>query len=266
MAPSVLLACAVAACALLPSAVFSVVLLVFFGWQLWHYQKQNLGLASLAAASARVPSLRSGERRCIVASGIGGLLALVAHPDVLQLVSWRPPERAATTAFVLAVIVLGTSAAAAVAFVVRRWQAVTTTPAASAVYLIAAAFPLPLAVATSPYAAVGGLTLAHGLQYLLLVGQVVVGPSDAPCRGACGVRLVAVLGVVVAAAGILAAASHLHVDGLVMARAAFGAYLAVVMTHFVVDAGLWRLRDEFPRRWLAQRIPQLLGISLDDAS
>jgi len=25
----------------------------------------------------------------------------------------------------------------------------------------------------------------------------------------------------------------------------FGAYLAVVMTHFVIDAGVWRLRDEF---------------------
>jgi hypothetical protein len=33
------------------------------------------------------------------------------------------------------------------------------------------------------------------------------------------------------------------------------------MTHFVVDAGLWRLRDEFPRRWLTERVPQLLGLS-----
>jgi hypothetical protein len=31
------------------------------------------------------------------------------------------------------------------------------------------------------------------------------------------------------------------------------------MTHFVIDGRLWRLRDEFPRRWLAERIPQLLG-------
>ncbi|MCW2930448.1 MAG: hypothetical protein JWM19_1410 [Actinomycetia bacterium] len=35
-------------------------------------------------------------------------------------------------------------------------------------------------------------------------------------------------------------------------------YLGVVMAHFVIDAGLWRLRDPFPRRFLASRVPYLL--------
>jgi hypothetical protein len=31
-----------------------------------------------------------------------------------------------------------------------------------------------------------------------------------------------------------------------------------VSAHFIVDAGLWRLRDEFPRNFLSQRLPYLL--------
>ena len=30
------------------------------------------------------------------------------------------------------------------------------------------------------------------------------------------------------------------------------------MAHFVIDAGLWRLRDEFPRTFLRERLPYLL--------
>jgi hypothetical protein len=30
------------------------------------------------------------------------------------------------------------------------------------------------------------------------------------------------------------------------------------VAHFVIDAGLWRLRDEFPRRFRTERLPFLL--------
>ena len=48
----------------------------------------------------------------------------------------------------------------------------------------------------------------------------------------------------------LNAASHLHTGGPA-ARAVFGCYLGLTMAHFVIDAGLWRLREEFPRSLLA---------------
>jgi hypothetical protein len=43
----------------------------------------------------------------------------------------------------------------------------------------------------------------------------------------------------------------------------YGMYLGVVMAHFVTDAGLWRLRDPFPRRFLASRVPYLLRPAMD---
>jgi hypothetical protein len=30
------------------------------------------------------------------------------------------------------------------------------------------------------------------------------------------------------------------------------------MAHFVIDASLWRLRDPFPRAFLASRVPSLM--------
>jgi hypothetical protein len=238
----------------------SLPLLGFFVWQLWHYQKQNLGLASLAAASMRLPPLGRAQRRCIRTSTLGGALALVARPSVLQIVSWRPPPALAADLHRAAWVVLGASAAVAIVGVwhTYRRRPRSSSPAAAAVYLLAVTFPMPLVIANSPYAALGGLTLAHGVQYLLLVGLVLVGSPGVPKRTDVA-RLLLIAAAVVALAGLLAAGSHLHADGGRVARALFGAYLGMVMTHFVVDAGLWRLRDEFPRRWLGERLPQLLG-------
>jgi hypothetical protein len=256
--PAALLAAAITA-SLLPAPGRTAALLVFFSWQLCHYQKQNLGLACLVTVAARLPALNSTERRCIIGSGVGGVLALVAHPSVLQIVTFRPPASFASGATSMAIVVIVVCFATAAVAVVRRVKAGTTTWMAAAVYLTTVAFPMPLATMRSPYGAIGGLTLAHGLQYLLLVGQVTIGPPSRRRTQADVARLLAVLALVLAAGGVLAACSHLHQDGQLAARAIFGAYLAAVMSHFVVDAGLWRLREEFPRQWLTERAPQLLG-------
>jgi hypothetical protein len=60
-------------------------------------------------------------------------------------------------------------------------------------------------------------------------------------------------------------ASHLHTGGSV-AHVVYGGYLGVVMAHFVVDAGIWRLRDPFPRAFLSSRLPALLHPSPRSAS
>jgi uncharacterized protein YhhL (DUF1145 family) len=247
--PLVLVVTAATLAAAAPTTALSPVLLGFLGWQLWHYQQQNLGLAALAARATGAPPLTKTDRRCLRASGLAGILALVAHPSVTQLVDVRPPSLAAGVAFGAAGVLLTMSVATCAT---RRRRRPT---AAAVVLLIGVAFPLPLLLSHQPYVALGGMTLAHGLQYLFLVGLVGAGPAGARPDPVKGVFVVAG---VVALAGLLAATSHLH-HGPAATRAIFGAYLGTVMTHFVVDAGLWRLRDAFPRRWLGQRLPTLLA-------
>jgi hypothetical protein len=247
MAPASLVVIAAAVAATTPTIDINRVLLAYFAWQFFHYQKQNLGITALAARSQGCRGLSRGDRTLILGSGWLGILGLVLRPRVLQLagVAWNLDAGFRLDATALAG--LGLIAAVSLG---RRDR--SDRPAAFVVaYLLAVYFPLPIFIFASPYAAVGGMTIAHGLQYLILVGLVTTGPALTPRRWP---RLATVAAFVVTAGVLLNLTSHLHSGGSV-SRAVYGAYLGAVMSHFVVDAGLWRLRDPFPRAFLTARIP-----------
>jgi hypothetical protein len=52
--------------------------------------------------------------------------------------------------------------------------------------------------------------------------------------------------------------SHLHGAGALLGLF-FGLYLGLLAAHFVVDAGIWRLREPFVRDFLTQRVGYLVG-------
>lgn len=250
-APVTLVVIGALTASLLPTSTLRYPLLAYFGWQFTHYQKQGLGIAALAASSYRVSGLSIAERRLILAAGWVSVARLMLNPSLLQL----PPTalRSVHTLNLLAAVAFAIVAAAGVVMFARR-DGRHRPPGVVAAYLLALLFPLPMFLFTSPYPAVAGMTIAHGLQYLVLVGMVTVGPATArPTAERLLMLLTGVLFVGVA----LNLASHLHSGGPI-ARAGYGAYLGLVMTHFVVDAGLWRLSDEFPRRFLTSRLPTLL--------
>jgi hypothetical protein len=238
-----------------PQLMMGWLLLPYFGWQFYHFQKQNLGMAALAASSSGAPPLAPGERRVILAAGWAGIAGLVAHPDLLQVHAVTPVLGGL---FPVARLAFGVAAVTGIALLARRGRHAPGTPGFVAAYLMALAFFAPVFAFGSPYAAVGGLTIAHGLQYLLLTG-LLAASERGPARA---LRLALLLNVVLIGGAILAAGSHL--DGASgVARAGYGAYLGAVMAHFVIDAGLWRLRDPFPRRFLAGRLPYLFRATID---
>ncbi len=285
--PVVLITGAAAVAAAVSPSVMAWCLLPYYAWQFFHFQKQNLGLAALAASSGRAArgraargragsALRPVERRAIMAAGYAGIAGLITHPGLLQLgintrLAWLYPV--AAVAFAVAV-------AAGLGCVAQR-LARGAAFSFGVIFLTSLGFFLPVFVLRSPYAAVGGMTIAHGLQYLLLITLVaacrrprnnrsergkpvvVAGPSrnnhsekGQPGMGR-AVALALLANVALVGGAALNAASHLH--GAAWAgRLAFGAYLGAVMAHFVIDASVWRLRDPFPRAFLAARVPGLL--------
>lgn len=251
--PLALITGASVAAALLPPAVLNGLLLPYFGWQFFHYQKQNLGLASLAASGYRVAGLRPADRRVLLAAGLAGIAGLAARPRLLQL----PVSPGLAAAWPLAAAAFAAAVVAGLVLLARR-PAGQRPPGFCAAYLSALAFSLPVFLFGSPYAAVAGMTIAHGLQYVLLVGLVAAG-QPGPGRGrAAALMSLAVLGNVALAGGaLLAAASGLQ-EAQPAVRLLYGAFLGAVMAHFVVDAGLWRLREPFPRSFLAARVPYLV--------
>jgi hypothetical protein len=247
--PGLLVAGGASVAALVPASDLTWLLLPFFGWQFFHFQKQNLGLAALAGVSCGIGSVRPAERRAIVAAGLAGIVGLVVHPELLQL-AVRPPFR---WAFPVAAAAFAFSVLVGLIAVARR-PAAQRRASFLVVYALSLGFFLPVFVFASPYAAVAGLTIAHGYQYLLIVGLVAGGRRDGRSPA---VSLVLLINIALLGGLGLNVASHLH-DGVPAVRLIFGAYLGILMAHFVVDAGLWRLRDRFPRTFLTERLPYLL--------
>jgi hypothetical protein len=276
--PVALITGSAAAAAALSPSVMAWCLLPYYAWQFFHFQKQNLGLAALAAPSGQAargragPALRPAERRAIMAAGYAGIAGLITHPGLLQLtintrLTWLYPV--AAVAFAAAV-------AAGLGCLARRVARLAWRVAFPfcVVFLTSLGFFLPVFVLRSPYAAVGGMTIAHGLQYLLLIalvaaghrpkrarqetGQTVAGPIPAgPILAGRVVALALLANIALVGGAFLSAASHLH-GAAWPGRLAFGAYLGAVMAHFVIDASVWRLRDPFPRAFLAARVPGLV--------
>jgi len=249
--PAALVVMSGAAAAVVSPATLAWCLLPYYAWQFFHFQKQNLGLAALAASSRRTASLRPAERRAIMTAGYAGIAGLIAHPGLLQLRTGLP---GLGRLYPAAAAVFAGAVAAGVAAAARR-PGGNGPSGFRVVYLISLGFFLPVFVFRSPYAAVGGMTVAHGLQYLLLLGLVAAGRRPAAGRA---IRLAVRAKIAQAGGAVLSAASHLHGAAATAGRVAFGAYLGAVMAHFVIDATLWRLRDPFPRAFLAARVPGLL--------
>ena len=94
----------------------------------------------------------------------------MARPSLLQV----PVRPVLAPLFPVAAIAFGIFVAAGVWCMARR--AASQRPAGfCAVYLMSLVFSLPVFVFSSPYAAVAGLTVAHGFQYLLLMGLLAAG-------------------------------------------------------------------------------------------
>ena len=234
---------------LVPRAALDWLLLPYFGWQFFHFQKQNLGIAALAAPSRGVAPLRGVERQALTGAGLAGIAGLLARPSLLQV----PVRPLLAPLFPAAVITF------AVFVAVGAWCLAARSPAQRpagfcVVYLTSLTFSLPVFVFTSPYAAVAGLTIAHGLQYLLLMGLLA---AAGPRTGRRLAGLAALCNIALLGGAALSIASDQAAGGPAV-RVLFGLFLGAVMAHFVVDAGLWRMREQFPRSFLRSRLPYLV--------
>lgn len=253
---------AVAAAFITPAA-FQWLLLPYFSWQFYHYQKQNIGMAALAAASGRITPLSRPERHSLVLAGIATIGALAGDPRLVGL-------RIGLDAPWLRLVALAVFAVAVGAGLLAL---ASRPPAArpagfTAVYLTSLLFGLPAFVFASPYAAVGGMTVAHGLQYLLLISLIASGGGVPTARTANGarqarssrlIRLALLANIALLGGVLLSTASHLH-NSSQAGRLIFGAYLGVVMAHFVIDAGIWRMRDPLARKFVTESVPFLMPV------
>lgn len=233
VAPSALLAAGVLAGVVAPTAALQWAVVILFAVQMVHYARQHVGVLAVGALRDRLDAPSVAERRAVIAAGCCGLVALLSTPSLLDVTVLRdrPVGRELAAAGLAACAVAGIRA--------LRWRPRSQRPGGYvACYLATLGFSWPLVLTSNPYAAISGMTIAHGLQYLSIVSLVAAGPATAGRRR----RLVACLVAAIVIGGIvLTAGSHLS-DAAPFGRASFGLYLGAYAAHFCVDATLWRRR------------------------
>ena len=233
--PATLVVVAAVAALVLSPRLLEWLLLGFFAWQFTHFQRQNLGLVALIAGKWHAPSPTAFERRLIAAAGWCGTAGLIARPGLLGLA--RLDSSSGVTTAVVRLAASGFLICAVAALITA---AVSDRPApVTCAQLGAVLFMAPVFLFTAPDAAVAGMVIAHGLQYLWVVGWRCRAARHPDAvgrwRGALCLTALAIVG-----GALLSAMSDLHAARVPGLRVLYGAYFGIVMAHFAIDGVLWR--------------------------
>jgi hypothetical protein len=241
--------------------------LFFSAWLLWHYQRQNWGIHSFIARVSSGESAGRIEELILRLAVVGGFLGAIR---AVGFGEGTPVAVYGDICFNLGLAVT-LSLPFLIAFAAAKTPSLAGSPLRLGFLIVASAFFLPVFVWPDPERAFLGYALAHGFQYFVFMSYMAAsadqdgGTASTTVAGtvAAGRRpgaatlilCVATIGVVLALSGDVPLLKEWNLFPL------FGFSLGLTMAHFVVDAGIWRLRDEFPRRYVGAAFPFLGGPS-----
>lgn len=227
----------------------------FTVWLLWHYQKQNWGVHSFVtrvASGGSASVLEGSILRIAVAGGIVGGIKSAGFGAGTEVAAYADAAFRVGTAITLTLPLMIVAALATV-------PSLRESPLRIGSLLVGAGFFLPVFVYDDPRSAVLTYALAHGLQYWVFMGYLARSTSAPDAAPASMVRpgLWTLLAGVVVVGFVLSEGGDFGLMEKWNLLPVFGLTLGATMAHFVIDAGIWRLRDEFPRRYIGAAFPFL---------
>jgi len=222
-------------------ALLAYVILGYWVWQTHHYTRQNHGiLAFVSRASGERTNLRESLAVTLTgAAAVVGMITFVTpyRQTALALHAWE-----------LHTLAFGLYASAWLIYGLSLLERnPLANPWRSAVLLALMLFYLPLFVFQDLLSAVFTYAIAHGLQYFVFMGVVASVPA------AHRLRSYALLALLALAGGGLLWLSQQQAFWGGYGKAVYGMGLGVVMWHFLLDAGVWRLSEPFQRGYMAKR-------------
>jgi hypothetical protein len=238
--------------------VQAYILLSYWAWQAFHYGRQNVGIYSFVSIATRGAPSDKYERLMIdlgTYCGIIGtfkILGMGVAPNYLRG-SFEFLYHVGSVIFLVVLL-------ASIVIYVRNLK--RTTPLLTIFYFTLVCFFLPVFLATDVNVAFLSYAMAHGVQYILFM--TVVSMNFEPQRLskrfkiANAVKLLTITVLV----GLLfyrpedwknvefftRNASLMRVADFI-----FGAILGATMSHFIVDAGAWRLSQTLQRTYIGKR-------------
>jgi hypothetical protein len=250
----------------------------FSSWLLWHYQRQNWGVHSFVTRVSSGESASKIEEWILKVAVVGGVIGAIHSANFGAGTLLEDHQQTAFRVGAAITMTLPLLIAAAVFTV----PGLRSSPLRLCTLLVAACFFLPVFAFGDPGSAVLSYGLAHGLQYLVFMSYVAgaaavgedaaaVGAGAAPSVGRGAAAAIGAdarasrsrPGIVTLVVSLLSVGIFLSVCGDVALvkqwnlLPLFGLAIGITMAHFVIDAGIWRLRDEFPRRYVGSAFPFL---------
>lgn len=234
--------------ALSPSIAWLV--LFFFVWQLYHYQRQNFGVLAFVSAVLgvnRATVLEQSTVEMAAYAGILGYLAIGNQFTVTPAAHWS------------AVLMSGArgAQAAALAIALYCWWARVRREGFSWYspwHLLCTSFFAVTFLQNDANFAFSTYAFAHGLQYIVFMFVLASSRHQNPVLRGPSALVLAILGVMGALVLLLTADRNLFQFSNDIV---FGVYLGLVMTHFIIDASVWRLSEPFQRRYVREGFPMI---------
>jgi len=232
-------------------------LLIFWSWQAFHYGRQNIGIYAFASIAETGRPPRRAEKLAIEFGTILGILGtfkilgmavapIYLHNTFNYFYQFGSVTFAAVFVFSVAVYVR---------FIKN------TTFFKTSFFFSAVFFFLPVFISTNLNIAFLSYAMAHGMQYIIFMTVISATAPEEQKRSLPYKSLARLLVLLLIAGFAFWRVGDLKqmefVKGswiyLRFADFLFGAVLGATMSHFVVDAGAWRLRMERQRAYMTKR-------------
>ncbi len=233
----------------------------FWLWLIWHYGRQNVGVNAFIAIGDSGKAPNSVERWLITAGVVAGMFGIlqILAVDVLPG-DFNPFVRDLHRVGVYLYVVV---TVAALLHLVANRQRFTVLGAAS--FLTCVFFFVPMYLTRGIDGLFLSYAIAHGCQYILFMGVTTAG---LPATGdSARLKTVAVASMLLFACLIGWTTSSVmdwrQAEGANPPTPALdflvGAVLGFTMSHFIVDAGAWRLSQKPQREFLGRKFAFLLA-------
>ncbi|MGG6268394.1 hypothetical protein ACQ4M3_19645 [Leptolyngbya sp. AN03gr2] len=216
--------------AFLPGSIVQNLLIPYFIWQTWHYQRQNFGVLSFVASLTKSGKVTSEERQLLNWGVIAGILGFFKLQFVGQ-------QTLLQNQFDLLYQAGGLMMIGIVAFFIYtlfKHRNIIASPVRLSFLFITTFFYLPTFLFPDANSGVASYVFAHGMQYFVFMsfvaqGEVLIKPL---------IKLFSIAAIVTLL--YLCAGT----------KVLFGLVPGAAMAHFVVDGHLWKMSQPFQRAYL----------------
>lgn len=249
--------------AFLSLAVQAYLLLVYWGWQAFHYGRQNIGVYAFASIAQTGRSLRKAEKLAIdlgTLCGIFGtfkILGMAVAPTYLHGV------------FNYLYLVGGTGYIGVLIFTIFVYVKYfsDTTVWKTLFFFTSVFFFFPVFISTDLNVAFLSYAMAHGFQYLVFMTTISLNSGERDSKifrlgnAFKPIALVIIIGFAFSRLGWLKDLETIKNSAVFVRSVDFlvGATFGLTMAHFLIDAGAWKLSMELQRNYITRRFKFLFG-------